>query len=69
MFQAYNFGYDYVANWSYAGYGQATTSAQLLAEFQPLAVSASVPVPVGPLAPALSALAIALAALRLRRRR
>jgi len=69
MFQAYNFGYDYVANWSYAGYGRATTSAQLLAEFQPLAVNTSVPVPVGPLAPALSALAIALAALRLRRRR
>jgi hypothetical protein len=70
MFQAYNFGYDYVANWSYAGYGQSRTSAQLLAEFAPLAADPGVPVPIGPLAPALSALALAaLAALRLRRRR
>jgi hypothetical protein len=68
MFQAYNFGYDYVANWSYAGYGQLTR-AQLFAEFEPLVAAPSVPVPVGPLAPALSALAIGLAALRLRRRR
>jgi hypothetical protein len=68
MLQAYNFGYDYVANWSYAASGQ-TTSAQLFGEFQPLAVAPATPVPVGPLAPALSALAIGLAALRLRSRR
>jgi hypothetical protein len=68
MLQAYNFGFDYVANWSFAGYGQRT-SAQLFAEFQPLVAAPAAPVPVGPLAPALSALAIGLAALRLRRRR
>ena len=66
MLQAYNFGYDYVANWSYVGSGQQTP-AQLFAEFAP-PVDASVPVPVGPLAPVLAALAIGLA-VRLRRRR
>jgi hypothetical protein len=66
MLQAYNWGSDYTANWSQAAAGQATV-AQLHALFAP-APTPSIPVPVGPLAPALSALAIALAAL-LRRRR
>jgi len=69
MLQGYNFGHDFVANWSYVGYGQRT-SAQLFAEFAPAAAHvAPTSVPVGPLAPVLSMLAIGLAALRLNRRR
>ena len=64
MLQAYNWGSDYTANWSFAGAGPGTV-AQLFAEFAP---APTVPVPVGPFAPLAAMAAIGLAALRPRKR-
>jgi hypothetical protein len=67
MLQGYNFGFDYSANWSYVAAGPGTC-AQLRAEVFPAARGPSIPVPVGPLAPLVAAVGIALAALATRRR-
>ena len=54
MLQAYNFGFDYVAQLELRRLRPATR-AQLFAEFAPaVAYMPAMPVPVGPLAPALS---------------
>lgn len=67
MLQAYNWGSDYTANWSWVAAGQGTCS-ELRAAFAPAApLAPAKPVPAGPLGAIGGALAIALAALRRRR--
>lgn len=66
MLQAYNWGSDYTANWSWAAAGQATCS-ELRAAFAPRTPTPATPVPVGPFGAIGAALAVALAALRRRR--
>ncbi len=67
MLQAYNWGSDYTANWSWVAAGQATCS-ELRAAFVPRVRVAPAPVPAGPFGAIGAALAVALAAMRRRRR-
>jgi hypothetical protein len=61
MLQAYNFNHAYTSHWSHVAAGSATC-AELRADFAPPTPwTPAQPVPVGPFAPLISALAIALA--------
>ena len=67
MLQAYNWGSDYAAHWSWVAAGPGTC-ARLRADFAPPApLAPAKPVPAGPLGAIGGAIAIALAALRRRR--